>query len=143
MISRDGVDHIRIHLDANTALGRGLSEFQIRPFTVEPYAEFSHLLGYSLWLKTGKCHSQLRHLTPFECLRLVKTQACPGVWNKNFHEEYKQGVRASLLTDPNLLKAFLANGLPMMVYKTTPGDLMGDDRDGLRKIYQELDDELS
>ena len=141
MRTRDGVDHIRIHLDANTELGRKLSEFQIRPFTVEPYAEFSHLLGYSLWLKTGKCHSQLRHLTPFECLRIAKSY--PGVWNKQFHEEYKNGVRASLLTDPKLLDMFLANGLPLMIYKVTPGDLMGNDRDGLRNIYQELDDELS
>lgn len=138
----DGKDHIRIHLEGATSLGRELSEFYVRPFVVEPFAEFNHLVGYSLWLKTGKVRSQLRCLSPYESLRFVKRVESCGVWNNTYEEEFKAGVKASLLADPDLVDRFLDNKLPLMMYKTYPGDLMKDDRGGLCKIYGELRLEL-
>lgn len=119
----DGVDHIRIHVDAATDLGRQLSEFYPRPFVVEGYAEFNHLIGFSLYLRTGCKHSKFRHLTPKECIDQIRR--IRGVWRDDFEAEYCKGVEASLLQDPSLLDKLKESTLPLLIYNEKPGDVIG------------------
>lgn len=122
-LSEDGVSHIRIHIDAYTELGRRLSEFYPRSFTVEGYAEFSHLLGYSLYLRTGCKHSRFRHLSPKDCLKYIR--CIRGVWAADFEIEYRKGLQASLLADPELITMLKDSTLPLLIYNEKPGDVIG------------------
>lgn len=133
---QDGVDHIRIHLKGETELGRKLSEFYIRPFRVPDLGEFNHLIGYSLYLKTGMDISKLRHLPPYECLRLIRKEN-PVQWDPQYYDRYSRGVIASLESDTTLVNMFMANELPYLLYRETPGDLDGDPRGWIAMIYNE------
>lgn len=119
----DGVDHIRIHLDAKTELGQKLSEFYIRPFVVEGYAEFNHLIGFSLYLRTGCKHSKFRHLPPKDCLE--QSRRVRGIWRDDFEVEYSKGIVASLITDPELVRELKTSTLPLLIYNRKPGDVIG------------------
>lgn len=138
---QDGVDHIRIHLKGQTELGRQLSEFYIRPFRLPDLGEFNHLIGYSLYLKTGMDISKLRHLPPYECLRLIR-QEIPSEWDPKYYERYSRGVIRSLEGDTKLFSMFTANELPYLVYRNVPGDMDGDPYGWIAMIYNEYTKDL-
>lgn len=138
--SRDGIDHIHIHLHGKTLLGIKLSEFTIRPFRVPKYGEFTHLLGYILYLKTGMKHSIFRHATPSKCLKDI--QQIQSEWNPEYYEELCIGVRASLNVDASLVEMLKESTLPLLMYVNEPGDLT-QDRTELADIYSQLRDDLN
>lgn len=140
MTSKDGVDHIRIHVSGKTLLGIKLSEFTIRPFRVPKYGEFTHLLGYILYLKTGMKHSIFRHASPSKCLKEI--QQIPSEWNPEYYEELYIGVKASINVDAALVEMLKESTLPLLMYVNEPGDL-SDDRTELVDIYNELRDNLN
>ena len=117
----DSKDHIRIHLTAKTELGRQLSEFYCRPFRDPVYNEFKHLIGFSLYLKTGCKESKFRTMNPFVCIERAK--GIPGVWLPEFETIYRTGIRNSISSDETLVKRLLDSDLPFMVYNKVPGDL--------------------
>lgn len=133
----DGVDHIRVHLSGKTELGRKLSEFYIRPFTTLHHGEFNHLVGYSLWLKNGMEISQLRHLAPFECLKLIKNTSDSNVWNNDFYKHYADGVKESIKSDAELYHFFIESDLPFIAYRDVPGDLLSGERTWIAKFLNE------
>lgn len=61
--STDGFDHIRIHPEAETVLGRLLCNAAHMRFTHPIYGEFASMEGYWQWLRTGMRHELLRTVT--------------------------------------------------------------------------------
>lgn len=134
----DGVDHIRLHVKAATSLGCRLNEFYTRKFSTPEFAEFDHLLGYSLFLRTGCIQSKFRHLPPLECLELYKKTT--AVWNPTYKTQYNAGLLASLHTDPELTRMLLSSTLPLVVYKKTPNEL--DENQYIPNYYMTLRETL-
>lgn len=106
----DGIKFINIYTKAATRLGRLLTNLADIPLTHPKYGTFRTAEGLWYYLKTGMCHESLRALTGFDAKKYGTT--LKNVWNDNFQEEFKEGLRNKLENHAELMALFLESELP-------------------------------
>lgn len=110
----DGIDHINLYTRGKTRLGRlatNLAELHVAHPT---YGRFRTAEGLWYYLKTGKCHEELRAMSGFEAKRHGRT--LPSVWNKDFRAEFEIGLREKVLCNKELYELFIESTLPFAHY---------------------------
>lgn len=95
----DGIDHINVYSQANTELGRFLSNFAHYPQNT-PDGEFESLEGYWYWLKTYD--DRLRHLHGVDAKRLGRSLPAVSQVDKS---KFKKALKIKVFDN----KEFLLN----------------------------------
>lgn len=127
------LDQIVIHLKSRYELGQRLSEFYVETFTVDGVV-FEHLLGYAMWVTTGRKYDQFKTYSPYVCLELYKE--VPKVWVKDFKEIYYKAMKARLMSFTGLVDDFKGSTMAFV-----DGNTKG--RFKTAELYERLRDELN
>ena len=106
----DGVLFINIYTKGVTRLGRLLTNLSDIPLTHPKYGTFRTAEGFWYYLKTGCEHESLRALPGFEAKTVGS--GLPSVWNTNFQEDFKIGLRNKLEGHSELFQLFTESTLP-------------------------------
>ncbi len=111
----DGVQYINCYSQATTQLGRDLSNFSSLGFTIPEIGRFASMEGYWHWVATGKQHPAFKDMNGYKAK--MASRSYRKVHNPNFVEDICIGIKAKLLQNPELLKALIANPLPLAHFR--------------------------
>lgn len=112
----DGVDHIRIHINAETELGRMLSDFSSVPVVSSKWGKFKTAVGYTVFLRTGCTHPELyQNLDSFQAVNKAKREE--SVHNPMYNTDYKSGLTSKVINCPELFQLLVQSELPFVVYE--------------------------
>lgn len=118
---KDGVNHINTYSKGLTALGKALSNFPRSPFHHPLWGSFDSAEGLWYYLSTGLQHEALRNLSGFKAKEFGKT--LERVHNDRFDQDFRIGLIAKIVQNPELCKQLLESTLPFehyYVYGTPP-----------------------
>jgi len=110
----DGITHINVYSKGATDLGRWLTNFAFSPFTHPVHGSFDSLEGYWYWLTSGMQYDKLRKLHGYQAKSQGKIY--PRIENHNFIPQFKSGIRAKLIANPDRLCQIIDNPLPLAHY---------------------------
>lgn len=112
--SLDGIDHINIHSNGRSELGRLLCDQAQTPFTHPRYGKFESLEGYRHWCRTGKQHHILKELWGVAVghrSRKYKEQR-----SDNYANEIVEGIHCKVMQTPDLYELLMGSVLPLECY---------------------------
>lgn len=92
----DGYDHINVHTQGATDLGRALAFDAEYEFTIPVYGEFSSIFALWVWLNTKGHPSFLRHMSARMLREFVRTRSQK---NLDFEHPYAKFICAYVLLD--------------------------------------------
>lgn len=119
----DGVDHINIHVDGKTELGRMLSTFHRSQFTHPWFGPFNSMEGFWFYIKTKEKPDELRMLSGLKAKKLGKSLT--RQWVENFTDIITAANYFKIEQNPHLKKLFLESTLPFdHYYLHGPGKVM-------------------
>lgn len=115
----DGVDHIRIDLNASSRLGRLLPLLADVRVTHPKHGIFR--TGQGLWeyLKVSDGLEELKAATGFEAKKASSKYATK--WSKRFKEDVKAGMISKIEDNLEIYIAFVESTLPFRYYHMTRG----------------------
>lgn len=120
----DGVNHINMYSKGKTHLGRMLTNFAHTPFEHPQFGHFESVEGLWYFLKTGRLYDKFRNLTGYEAKKEGR-KVLKGVGSgdsdsegvsEEFKEYIKEGIKAKLRDNPDLLKELCLCKLPLAHY---------------------------
>lgn len=118
----DGEDHLNVWTKAKTRLGRLLTNPADVPVTHPTYGRFRTMEGLHFYLKTGMIHEDLRSMNGYEARRFGGT--LKTVWNPNFTEEIKIGIKCKIDQHPELKELMEESILPFEHYYVYPTNVV-------------------
>lgn len=110
----DGQTHINVYSKGATDLGRWLSNFAYSPITHPVYGSFDSLEGFWYWLNSGLQYDKLRKLHGYQAKS--KGKIYPRIEIPDFIQQFKSGIRAKLVANPDRLRQIIDNRLPLTHY---------------------------
>lgn len=127
---QDGITHINVYTKSNTEIGKLLSNLSDSPINHPKYGYFFCLESLWYWLILGKNDHQLKDMNGYEAKKFGQAKITNKeeydfiTESKSFRAEFKDGIRAKLLSNTKTLQLLVdTKNLPIThYYFYTPKD---------------------
>ncbi len=110
----DGVDHINLHMEGKTEVGRMLAHFYYAPFVHPHYGLFYCLEGLWHWLRLKDKDDALRKCAGAKAKKYA--QGLDTVYCKNFQEIILEANYFKIMNNPKIKAAVIESTLPFDNY---------------------------
>lgn len=112
--TKDGLDHIRIDLNASSRLGRLLPLLADVKVTHPKLGTFRTAQGLWEFLKVGEAADEFRAAGGFEAKKI--SAKYPSRWSKTFKEDIKLAMQSKMEDSIEIYQYFVESHLPFRFY---------------------------